>query len=89
MNERQAARLKRLSDYLHSKSRSLFMFELLVPAEKAQLDQVGGDKTKYDLEMRPALMVQAIETLQLFGLDRIYTDALTPQIDGANVLPQN
>ena len=40
LNERQAARLKRLSDYLHSKSRSRFMFELLVPAEKAQLDRV-------------------------------------------------
>ena len=38
-NQRQAARLKRLSDYLHSnRSRSRFMFELLVPAEKAQLD---------------------------------------------------
>src|SRR5580693_7075854 len=35
-NQRQAARLKRLSDYLHG-SKRLFMFELLVPAEKAQL----------------------------------------------------
>ena len=33
LNRRQAARLKRLSDYLHGESRSLFMFELLVPAE--------------------------------------------------------
>ena len=31
------------------------MFELLVPAEKAQLDQVNGDKKAYDLEMRPAI----------------------------------
>src|SRR5258708_31550940 len=37
INERQAARLKRLSDFLHRKGRSLFMFELLVPAEEAQL----------------------------------------------------
>src|SRR5438874_5277623 len=44
LNQRQTARLKRLSDYLHSKSRSLFMFELLVPPEKAQLERVKGDK---------------------------------------------
>src|SRR5713101_4257732 len=37
LNRRQAVRLRRLSEYLHSKSSSLFMFELLVPAEKAQL----------------------------------------------------
>ena len=39
LNRRQAARLKRLSQYLHDKSRSRFMFELLVPAEKPQLDR--------------------------------------------------
>src|SRR5262247_4697887 len=50
LNRRQAARLKRLSDYLHSESRSLFMFELLVPAEKAQLEKLKGDKKAYDLE---------------------------------------
>src|SRR5271157_1755995 len=44
LNRRQSDRLKRLSDYLHSgRSRSLFMFELLVPAEQAQLDRVKGD----------------------------------------------
>ena len=43
MNQRQAARLKQLSDYLHAKGR-LFMFELLVPAEQAQLARLGGDK---------------------------------------------
>ena len=64
LNRRQAARLKRLSDYLHSESRSLFMFELLVPAEKAQLEKLKGDKKAYDLELRPRLMVQSIEQLQ-------------------------
>src|SRR5271157_816244 len=65
LNRRQAARLKRLSEYLHSNnSRSRFMFELLVPAEKAQLDQLKGDKKAYDLELRPRLMVQAIRELQ-------------------------
>src|SRR6516164_3808730 len=60
LNRRQAARLKRLSDYLHGESRSLFMFELLIPPEKAQLTKLKGDKNAYDLEMRPRLMVQAI-----------------------------
>ena len=64
LNGRQSARLKRLSDYLHSQSRSLFMFELLVPAEKAQLAKLKGDKKAYDLEVRPRLMVQTIQQLQ-------------------------
>ena len=64
LNRRQAARLKRLSEYLHDKSRSRFMFELLVPAEKPQLDRLHGDTKAYDAELRPRLMVQAIEQLQ-------------------------
>jgi myo-inositol catabolism protein IolC len=64
LNRRQAGKLKRLSDYLHGQSTSLFMFELLVPPEKSQLDQVTGDKKSYDLELRPRLMVHAIEQLQ-------------------------
>ncbi len=69
LNQRQAARLKRLSDYLHGKSRSRFMFELLVPAEQAQLDRVKGDKKAYDLELRPGLMVQAIHQFQDAGVE--------------------
>jgi 5-dehydro-2-deoxygluconokinase len=64
LNRQQAARLKRLSDYLHTAGRSKFMFELLVPAEKSQLEQVKGDKKAYDLEVRPHLMVETIEQLQ-------------------------
>src|SRR5207245_11223162 len=43
VNRRQAARLKRLSQYLHDKSRSRLMFELLVPADSSQLDRFHGD----------------------------------------------
>ncbi|MGH9598612.1 MAG: 2-deoxy-5-keto-D-gluconate 6-phosphate aldolase domain-containing protein [Terracidiphilus sp.] len=64
LNRAQAERLRRLSDYLQQAQRSLFMFELLVPPEKAQLDQVGGDKNRYDLEMRPRLMIETIHELQ-------------------------
>jgi myo-inositol catabolism protein IolC len=69
LNQRQAQRLKQLSDYLHGHSQSRFMFELLVPAEKAQLDALQGDKKAYDLELRPSLMVRAIQELQDAGVE--------------------
>jgi len=69
LNFRQAARLKQLSDYLQDANRSLFMFELLVPADKSQLDSVGGDKAAYDRDLRPPLMIQAIEQLQDAGVE--------------------
>jgi Uncharacterized protein conserved in bacteria (DUF2090) len=70
LNQRQSSRLRRLSDYLHTESHRLFMFELLVPAEKAQLDRVKGDKKAYDLELRPGLMAQAIESSRMQELRR-------------------
>ena len=45
------------------------MFELLVPPEKAQLDRVHGDKSAYDVEIRPQLMIQTIEVLQDGGVE--------------------
>ncbi|MBV8413208.1 MAG: DUF2090 domain-containing protein [Alphaproteobacteria bacterium] len=69
LNRRQAGRLKRLSDYLAHANRSLFMFELLVPAEKAQLERLKGDKKAYDLEVRPRLMIEAIRELQAAGVE--------------------
>jgi 5-dehydro-2-deoxygluconokinase len=64
LNARQASRLHRLSEYLRSQSQSRFLFELLVPAEKGQLDRLRGDKKAYDLQLRPRLMVDAIRQLQ-------------------------
>ncbi len=69
LNHHQAARLKKLSDYLHTANRSLFMFELLVPPEKSQLEKVKGDKKAYDLEIRPKLMVETIHELQDRGVE--------------------
>jgi 5-dehydro-2-deoxygluconokinase len=69
LNQRQAARLKRLSEVLAAENRSRFMFELLVPPEKAQLDKVNGDRRAYDLELRPRLMVEAIRELQGAGVE--------------------
>jgi myo-inositol catabolism protein IolC len=68
MNERQLGRLKILADWLHEHDR-LFLFELLVPAEKAQLEAVGGDTDRYDAELRPELMRRAIEDIQNFGIE--------------------
>ena len=68
MNERQTARLKKLSDWLHAGDRK-FLFELLVPAEPAQLESVGGDEDRYDKEVRPALMVRVIKELQDAGVE--------------------
>jgi myo-inositol catabolism protein IolC len=69
LNKQQAARLRRLSDFLAARNRSRFMFELLVPPEKMQLDRLNGDRNAYDLELRPRLMVEAIRKLQDSGVD--------------------
>jgi myo-inositol catabolism protein IolC len=68
MNRRQADRLRRLSDYL-ARTKRLFMFELLVPPTRAQLERVGGARPAYDRELRPKLMVAAIEALQQGGVE--------------------
>jgi len=69
LNQRQSERLKRLSDYLRTANRSLFMFELLVPAEESQLARVNGDKKAYDRDLRPALMMETIKELQNAGIE--------------------
>jgi myo-inositol catabolism protein IolC len=68
LNKRQLERLKRLADWLHDHNRK-FLFELLVPAEEAQLEEVGGDSDRYDAELRPELMRRAIEQIQDFGVE--------------------
>jgi myo-inositol catabolism protein IolC len=67
-NAEQLGKLKRLSDWLHSHDRK-FLFELLVPAEDAQLESVGGDGDRYDAELRPELMRRAIADIQEAGIE--------------------
>ena len=62
-NREQLQKLKRLSDWLRSKDRK-FLFELLVPAEDAQLQAAGGDADRYDSELRPELMRRTIAEIQ-------------------------
>ena len=68
MNSRQAERLRRLSDWLHENDRK-FLFELLVPAEDEQLQSVGGDSDRFDKELRPQLMLDAIGELHAAGIE--------------------
>ena len=57
MNERQRERLKRLGDWLHAHDHK-YLFELLVPAEPEQLEQVGGDTDRYDAELMRRTIVE-------------------------------
>ncbi|HEY2771563.1 MAG TPA: DUF2090 domain-containing protein, partial [Solirubrobacteraceae bacterium] len=68
LNKRQLERLKRLADWLHEHDRK-FLFELLVPATDGQLKSVDGDTDRYDAELRPGLMRQAIEDIQNAGVE--------------------
>jgi len=68
LNQRQAARLRQLSEWLAERDRK-FLFELLVPAEDEQLESVDGDQGRYDTELRPELMVGAIAKLQEAGVE--------------------
>jgi myo-inositol catabolism protein IolC len=68
MNERQLERLKRLADWLHEHDHK-FLFELLVPATPDQLASLDGSADRYDAELRPALMRDAIEAIQNYGVE--------------------
>src|SRR3954462_12349113 len=67
-NAEQAGKLKRLGAWLPENDRK-FLFELLVPAEPAQLESVGGDADRYDAELRPELMRRVIAELQDAGVE--------------------
>jgi len=67
-NRDQLVKLKRLSDWLQAHQRK-FLFELLVPAEESQLQAVGGDADRYDVELRPELMRRAIAEIQDAGIE--------------------
>ncbi len=67
-NGEQRQKLKRLSDWLHSKERK-FLFELLVPAEETHLQRVDGSVERYDAELRPELMRRVIQEIQDAGVE--------------------
>jgi myo-inositol catabolism protein IolC len=67
-NREQLGKLRTLSEWLRAHERR-FLFELLVPAEPAQLESVGGDSDRYDAELRPELMRQAMAEIQDAGIE--------------------
>ena len=68
LNKRQTERLRTLADWLHDRDRK-FLYELLVPAEAAQLESVNGDTSRYDRELRPELVVRTIQQTQDAGVE--------------------
>jgi myo-inositol catabolism protein IolC len=66
-NRAQRDRLVMLQRWVSNHGRE-WMLELIVPAAPRQLDEVGGDTERYDVELRPALTVQAITELRERGL---------------------
>jgi myo-inositol catabolism protein IolC len=67
-NAEQINRLSALSTWLHRHGRK-FLFELLVPATPEQLESVRADANRYDLELRPDLVIQTIAELQNGGVE--------------------
>ncbi|WP_445147836.1 2-deoxy-5-keto-D-gluconate 6-phosphate aldolase domain-containing protein [Baekduia sp. Peel2402] len=67
-NAEQSARLAELSGWLRETGRKL-LFELIVVPTEAQLATVEGDRLRFELELRPALIVRAIEELQVTGVE--------------------
>jgi myo-inositol catabolism protein IolC len=67
LNQRQAEKLARLSDWLHTHERK-FLFELLVPATPEQLERCLGQE-RYDRELRAGLVVEALRELQAAGVE--------------------
>src|SRR6201996_7924815 len=69
LNDRQLERLKILSDRLAEIDGTDLLFELLVPPTDEQLAEFGNDRERFDADLRPALMVEAIEQIQDAGIE--------------------
>jgi myo-inositol catabolism protein IolC len=67
-NQRQTARLKQLSDHCRAVEQR-FMLELLVPPTPLQRNRADAFATTYDRLIRPALVLQAMRTLQDAGVE--------------------
>ena len=58
-----------IQEFRHTETRSLFMLEPLVPAREGAARRARWSKEKYDLELRPRLMVQDNHELQDSGVE--------------------
>jgi myo-inositol catabolism protein IolC len=68
LNERQLQRLRRLADWLRGTDREL-LFELLVPPTPGQLRTVANDQERFDRELRPTLVCDAVTAIQDGGVE--------------------
>lgn len=68
MNKRQGIKLKKLSDFCHSRDYKL-LIEPLMPATNEQLESVNHDEKRYDNEIRPELMIRMVQELQQGGVE--------------------
>jgi myo-inositol catabolism protein IolC len=68
LNDRQLERLRTLSDWLQGSETDL-LFELLVPPTETQLAEFDGYSSRYDADLRPALVRTAIEQIQDAGIE--------------------
>jgi myo-inositol catabolism protein IolC len=69
VNARQIERLLRLSEWLRREGRPELLFELLVPPSPDQLRELGGDRDRFDAELRPELVCRAVTELQDGGVE--------------------
>lgn len=68
LNLRQAARLAQASDWC-ARRRLPLMLEVLMPPTSSQREASGADLARWDAQMRPTLMVRAVEELRAVGVD--------------------
>lgn len=67
-NELQLVRLRGLADELRPAGYG-FLFELLVPPTERQLERCGGDRLRYEREVRPGLILRAVAMVQAAGIE--------------------
>ena len=64
LNQLQLKRIGQLRDWLESRPVGLLL-EVVVPATSEQLEELGGDVDRYESELRPTLMVEALEQFKV------------------------
>ncbi len=70
INKRQRASIRRLANFCHLNGYKLLV-EPLVHATESQMESFGGDRKKYDIELRPQLTIEMIEE---FHRDEVEVD---------------
>lgn len=84
------AEARRLFAFLNKPFDTCALHALDAPSSQTRADSVirqkGPKLERWRSIFSPGQIGWALDTLHRFGLDRIYTDALTPRIENANVL---